>query len=177
MPTTPAYDLPYPAPSSTPDVPFDLQALAEAVETRLEDALVKPAAVLTRSSQTAVGNVGYQKIPLNASEVNRGGMGSTVTSRITATRAGLYLVSGCVAFSSNASGVRYSAIYKNGTIVRFVTGPAASGGPTAYALTFPLELAVGDYLELYGVQNTAGTLDTQSTPHGATYLSAVFQED
>lgn len=35
MPTTPALLLPYPAPTASPDVPYDLQRLAERVETVL----------------------------------------------------------------------------------------------------------------------------------------------
>lgn len=178
MPTTPTLALPYPPPTGVaPDVPYYMQQLAEATEAEVVKVKVVPAALLTRSTQTMVSNASYQKVPLNLAEVNRGGMASTATGRITITRPGLYLVSACVAWDSNATGVRYSAIYKNGALVRYATGPAASSGPTAYPVTVPLELAAGDYLELYGVQSGSASLGTQTIPHGATYLSAVFQED
>lgn len=39
MPTTPVLLLPYPAPTATPDVPYDMQQLAETVETKLSPAV------------------------------------------------------------------------------------------------------------------------------------------
>ena len=52
MPTTPTWSFPYPAPSSAPDVPYDIQQLAEAVEARLKGAWIHLGAATITSSTT-----------------------------------------------------------------------------------------------------------------------------
>lgn len=95
---------------------------------------------------------------------NYGGHSTSVNNtRYTAQVAGWYTVSGVVAFISNATGFRASRIAKNGTqVMGFAASTtAATSLSTAPALpTRAIQLNVGDYIELQGLQNSGGTLTT-----------------
>lgn len=65
MPTTPALALPYPDPGATPDVPYDMQQLAEAVEDKVPGASVLKGGkrlhwnLYAAATSDALGNVSY----------------------------------------------------------------------------------------------------------------------
>lgn len=88
---------------------------------------------------------------------------STNNSRYTAQVAGVYTVSGCYAPVSNATGYRAARITKNGTPVM---GGAGSEGPAPSFETgvltpvIAISMAVGDYVEVQGFQNSGGALNT-----------------
>lgn len=91
---------------------------------------------------------------------------TTNTSRYTSQVAGYYLVTGCTAFASNSTDYRGAAIYKNG--VQVVGGAnvqiANAGARTAVVVQSPIiiQLAVGDYIEMYGNQVSGAALNTQA---------------
>lgn len=78
--------------------------------------------------------------------------------------AGTYQVSGVVAFLANGTGFRGSRLSKNGVSIfgsASVGNNAGSGISTAYATpVVELPLVVGDYLELQGIQQSGGNLNT-----------------
>jgi hypothetical protein len=88
---------------------------------------------------------------------------STNTSRYTCQLAGIYLVTGVATFASNGTGNRAVRLAVNGTAYpgSFVKAPApvttASGGQITTAL---VSLAVGDYVEVMGNQNSGTALAT-----------------
>jgi hypothetical protein len=102
---------------------------------------------------------------------------STNISRITvpAGKAGYYLINGCIMYASNSSGQRQVNVYKNGGNVAARTVIASSGGVTQINISFVLSLAVADYVELYGYQDSGGALNVvNDTPGQVTYFSAVL---
>jgi hypothetical protein len=87
--------------------------------------------------------------------------GSTNTSRVTVNKAGLWLVSGIVSFTANATGWRGLEIMVNGApVVIGPTLPAVSAGTHA-RLSFSqvLSLAANDYVEIFVYQSSGGSLD------------------
>lgn len=91
---------------------------------------------------------------------------STNNTRLYCRTAGKYEVAGQVQFNSNATGVRVAMIrlnaagsYSGGTALVQNTQGALSGGSTSAAcIPTEVELAVGDYIELFGYQTSGGNL-------------------
>jgi len=107
----------------------------------------------------------WTSINQDATTVDSYGMHSNVTnnSRATAIVAGWYWVSGAVAFAASATGTRGARLAVNGTAIQgtaqFVP-PTAAGSLAIAAVSVPLFLNVGDYVEVQGVQNSGGNLNT-----------------
>lgn len=92
---------------------------------------------------------------------------TTNPSRFTANTAGLYELRGYIFYSSNATGVRYAQLRKNaagsstgGTellteIFNAVGTSTSTRGPGASKEVY---LAAGDYVELFGYQNSGASL-------------------
>lgn len=106
---------------------------------------------------------------------------STNTSRITIPtgKAGYYLFNAIIAYASNNTGQRYLNIFKNGAVVRQpISALTNTGGAAQYAASVILNLAVGDYVELYAYQTSGGSVNVvggnsfNSTRFAATYLGA-----
>ena len=99
------------------------------------------------------------------------------TSRVIAITPGLYSVNYQVCFPANATGVRYTVLRKNaggasggGTALNFARQQAASATGASYVgNTIDVSLAANDYLELFALQNSGGSLTT-STGITGTYL-------
>lgn len=104
-------------------------------------------------------------ITMTAEDSDTTGMHSTVsnTSRLTAVYPGVYDTVGCVGYAANATGRRIPSIRVNAAVVdgaaTAFSATAASVGkfPTPRMQTF---LNVGDYLELWGTQESGGALST-----------------
>lgn len=107
-------------------------------------------------------------IPLNSELTDNDGIHDTVTnnSRLTCRTAGIYLIVGKINWTGN-TGTRQAGIKKNGTqyLVLDQRGAAASGATVQHPTTI-VELAVGDYVELYGRSSVAGVqASADSAPH------------
>ena len=89
---------------------------------------------------------------------------STNTSRITipAGKAGYYSISATGAFSSNSTGQRYFAFYKNGSFEQIFGRAAGYSADTVLSGTVVLNLAVGDYIQIEAFQNSGGALNFES---------------
>ena len=89
---------------------------------------------------------------------------SANTSRVTVKRAGTYTISGCLAFATNATGVRHALLYKNGSpvhnhpIVQPVTGTA-----TRIIFNYLNTAVAGDYFEIAANQTSGGALNVDMT--------------
>lgn len=92
---------------------------------------------------------------------------STNTSRLVVNTTGLYTVNIGITYASNATSWRYLHVRKNsggsgagGTSVyqSFFSGLATSNNNTT--ATFDISLTAGDYLEVFGSQNSGGNLAT-----------------
>lgn len=100
------------------------------------------------------------------------GWSSGTPSRYTAQAAGWYEATGGVAYASNATGARAVHITKNGsgtplngsgTYLTSTASPVVATRPT------PVQLIVGDYLQLTTFQSSGGALNTDiASPYMAT---------
>jgi hypothetical protein len=142
--------------------------LASSLQQIITWATFKDNEPLLRISQTTTQTLTtgvWTSITMDASVTDPTAMHSTVTnnSRATAVTAGWYWAAGGVAFAANATGTRGARFAVNGTVVQ---GSAQFGPPTAAgslaiaAVSMPLFLNVGDYVEIQGVQNSGGNLAT-----------------
>jgi hypothetical protein len=120
-------------------------------------------------SGVLVGNTASQNIPNNTAtaitwatetfDTDAFHSTSSNTSRITipSGKAGYYLVGGQVEINANTSGFRTLSLYKNGSPYKRVTITPSGLEPTM-VITVPINLAVGDYVELYFTQNSGGSI-------------------
>ena len=107
---------------------------------------------------------------------------STNTSRITipAGAAGYYQINGAVRWADNTSGVRVTAIYKNGSLwVRNLISGNIGSGSINIIVPIIMNLAESDYIEVFAYQNSGGSLDvvgnnieTRATSFTVAYLGA-----
>lgn len=90
---------------------------------------------------------------------------STNTGRYTCQVAGTYMVSGIAAFVANATGPRGCRLLKNGVAYNgtFVKMSGFGTGSNALGTTALIPLAVGDYVEIQGFQNSGVALNTSAT--------------
>ena len=97
---------------------------------------------------------------LNSEAVDTDGMHDNTTnnSRITCKSAGIYMISAQVSFSTNTSGARIALVRKNGSSQVLYNDIAvnSSGGSTGQ-VNGPVQMDVGDYIELGVFQNSGAT--------------------
>lgn len=85
---------------------------------------------------------------------------ATNTSRIVCNAAGLYQVIATLGFAASATGYRRVDLRKNGGATPFATVSVAAAPSLSSAIQVvaKVPLAVGDYIEMYGTQNSGGAL-------------------
>lgn len=105
----------------------------------------------------------FQDNPASVQVDTHGMFTFSSAGRATSKLRGWYMVGGSVAFSTNGTGQRGGAIYKNGSVVQghATFEPPNAAQISAYALpTRPVFLDVGDYVELRAFQSSGGGLTT-----------------
>lgn len=145
---------------------------ASQLNTNLRDGLNytnnPPIATLTQMTAQSINSAAATAIALDTTVLDsyNGHSNTTNNSRYVGQEPGFYLVSGMVCFAANATADRKAQIYKNGSAIGGAQGqgPAsnASGDGTSICTpTFEIYLnGAGDYIELYGTQNSGGALQT-----------------
>lgn len=98
---------------------------------------------------------------------------TTNPDRITITQAGIYLITGHLEFASNATGHRLAGIVVSNSYQARQHVPAVNGDETRLSVVALQRLAVGDYIQLYALQNSGGALNVQSGNAGACSLSVI----
>jgi len=89
---------------------------------------------------------------------------STNNSRLTATTAGIYLITASVEFDGSASGNRWLVVELNGTTKLAGHISRHSDGDTTYmSISTIYSLSATDYVEVYVYQNSGGPLNIRST--------------
>ena len=127
-----------------------------------------PIAQLRQDTAQALGTSGtFFAITFDAEVVDSANGHSTSTnpSRYVAQYAGYYEISGGVAFVANATGSRFVEIAVNGSALGGGTAsaPASAGiGLWLAARDTKVFLNVGDYVELWGRQDSGGSLNTDT---------------
>ena len=108
---------------------------------------------------------------------------STNPSRITMALAGKYIIAACLSWESNSTGERKLTIEKNsaGTqtdanIIGMNAAIASATGQTFMAVNAVHSLTAGDYVELFGFQNSGSNLGAAGTDTflGVTFLALIY---
>lgn len=84
---------------------------------------------------------------------------STNTGRFTVPsgKAGKYHINGAIWWSATSTGVRTAQIYKNGAAILYGSQiGAVTTTSVSNNISFTVDLTVGDYIEIYGYQNSGG---------------------
>lgn len=120
---------------------------------------VTPKARATRVAALSIAATTLVKVPLDTSFEDNDGIVDTTNGRLVCRTAGAYVVEGRVSFSNaNQTGTRIVLIYVNGVDTGIRHEVAADDQGTA-STELPaigtLDLAVGDYVELYAYQTSA----------------------
>jgi hypothetical protein len=122
---------------------------------------------LTKSGTQSLTNNTAAKITWDTETYDTDGFHSTSTntSRITipSGKAGYYSITATGAIAGNATGQRYFAFYKNGSLELIFARAAGYSADTALSGTAIFNLAETDYIELEAFQNSGGALDFQDT--------------
>lgn len=163
--------LPYPELADSDNVPKDVKALAEKVETYL----YRPSVELTASALTSIAVSAYTKVALaTTSHLDGGSAFFTVSSSvITIVQAGRYDLSAFCGFvTGGTAGNRYVAISKNGTAVHVSESGTASGNQEFLSVNAgEVTLAAGDTIQLVAFQSgNAGGLNTEHTANNVSRL-------
>lgn len=133
------------------------------------------------TSAQSMDNGAFESVDLGLEAIDTHSGHSTVsaTSRYVAQVAGYYLCGGLVTFAANATGQRGARLAKNGT---GIDGTAVlmpnNGGTFIMAVPTPIfvvELAVNDYIEVQGFQNSGSGLNTATAAGWYPSLSVCWQ--
>jgi hypothetical protein len=98
---------------------------------------------------------------------------STVTNpeRLTCQTTGKYLVDFHGLFGTDATGIRYAGLYKNGvTPIAFDMRPAITGFNTSVSITKYVSLTATDYLTIQVYQNSGSTLTLNRSADSSAYF-------
>lgn len=159
-------NLPVPSPRTFTSGEYETAAYFNMLRDAVNFLANKPLLSVSQSTIQSVASSAWTSITCDASTVDTYGMhsNSTNNSRATAQVAGWYRPAGSAAFAANGTGARGSRFAKNGAAV---LGTASFGPPLTTgnasslpAVSLPVLLAVGDYLELQGFQTSGGVLNT-----------------
>lgn len=124
-------------------------------------------AKLRRTSSQNFGNNSAGALQFTVADFDRlGSWNSSTPSRYTAQIPGIYEFTGGLSYSVSTAGYRSVTWYYNGSPFNASNAvvPGAAGDSTVVAArTSTLKLAVGDYVELFGMQNSGATLTTDTT--------------
>lgn len=127
----------------------------------------QPRCAVSNSTTQSIPNTTVTALTADTEAFDVGAMHSTSvnTSRLTVPTggAGLYLLSGTISFTANATGTRNLLIYKNGGTLLSQTN--YQGMTSSDAFIAPVSvlavLADGDYVELKANQSSGGSLNVQ----------------
>jgi hypothetical protein len=157
--------LPVPIPRTASVAEIETGGYGNATRDALSFLLNPP---LLRVAQSAVQSLAtgvWTSITFDATVIDTYGMhsNSTNNTRAVAIVPGWYWPSGVVAFAANSTSTRGARFAVNGTPVQGSAqfGPPTATGSLAYAaVSLPLFLNAGDYVELQASQATGGALNS-----------------
>lgn len=99
---------------------------------------------------------------------------SSNTSRLTCNTPGVYQITGQIAYTSNATGIRSAYIRLNGTnYIAITTTNAVNGDRSIIQVTTQYELIATDYVELQTLQSSGGALNAEVQNAYSPYFSMV----
>jgi hypothetical protein len=125
------------------------------------------AARLRLTSSQSIGNASLNSIAFSTADYDRlGGWSAGNATRYTAQEAGDYELSGQVSFAANATGYRQVGIMLNGAHLpggSVVTAAAPTTVTSVATRPVIVTMNAGDYVSLFGYQNSGATLGTDAT--------------
>ena len=133
-----------------------------------------------RTTDQTISNGTYTIITFDAETYDSDGFHSTVTNTgrmtVPSGKAGKYLISGFAGFGANASGYRLIRLQKNGSTISYFSNLPFTGDTNTVQLSYAIDLAVGDYIEINAYQNSGGNIGivgtSQYTTFQVSYLGA-----
>lgn len=129
---------------------------------------------LTKSADQSIANNTFTAITWTTAQRNTGGLFWTSGTHILAPYSGVYLLTGNVSFDNNATGYRQVAWDFDGSGARIdlATLPTSSGSiGSALAFADEITLTAGQYVEIYGKQNSGGSLNVLGTDLDGTHVN------
>lgn len=172
-----------------PAIPvFSSTVLSSSAENQLSAAISflfnPPRARLRQTVAQSLTSGAFAAITMDAEDFDlfpTGGSGghstSVNTSRFTAEFPGTYGFAGTVNFASSATGIRAARFGLNGAVIAAsaVEANAITGNPIGVAVAFTaVTMVIGDYVELFGFQNSGGALNTSVATADASSMSVYF---
>jgi hypothetical protein len=133
----------------------------------------KPIAILQQTVTQSVANGAWAVLTFDSeiTDPSNGHSTSTNTSRYTCQYAGWYRITGRAAFAANGTGSRGARIHKNGNYIQGAANLCGAGTLTGMVeCSHVLQLAVGDYIEVAGGQNSGVALSTIFANEGASMM-------
>ena len=134
---------------------------------------------LTKSAGQNVANVTNVAITFDVETFDTNSFHTSSDAKITipSGKGGKYLIVATVVFSTNTSNSRLIALYKNGSVLKYmVTAPGVSGGYVRIVASAIVDAVATDYFELYAYQDSGSTLTivetTTDTTYSGTFLGA-----
>jgi hypothetical protein len=115
--------------------------------------------IAVQFNATATIDTGASESPADAMHSS-----SSNNTRITAKTAGIYLVSACLLFASNATGLRAARLLRNGAVIANDSRGAVNGDATIISLCTVVAATAGQYFEIEGFQNSTGTINMAGDP-------------
>ena len=191
MPTTPNHALRYPVLGDAPNVPLDLQRLAEDTdtalaghETRLDaiETFVKPMAKVEAQADQSIPNSSLTYVDFAAGLVHYDtlAMVDIANDAINIKRAGYYRFTARVAYPTNATGYRATLI-QNFTKNRYIGEDyrAAPNGTVALGTvtTEPIWCDLNDVIKLRLMHNAGSALTITNTNGTYAFLAAVWEDN
>lgn len=135
---------------------------------------------LTKSANQSLSNNTSTAITFDGEKFDTSGFHDNTTnnSRITipSGKAGYYLITGSLKFTSSTTGVRRADLNKNGTLIQFYFNQYPNTGSDWTGSSFASieNLAVGDYIELFGQQSSGGALNVVGGGDEATRIQVQY---
>jgi|SRR6185312_12968269 hypothetical protein len=171
--------LPIPNPRTYQASEFVTGAYMNAFRDAINFLVNRPGVVLYQATAQAMANATWTAVSLDSTLLDNYGShsNSTNNSRFIAQQAGWHRAAGGVGFVQNATGAgRGAGFYKNGSPYTAGTSVVGnSGNIHVTSVSQDIYLAVGDYLELAGWQNSGGNLNSNGSGQYASWLAVRWE--
>ena len=131
---------------------------------------------LYKSTAQNANNSTWTAITFDSENFDVGGYHDTSTNNTRITiptgKGGYYSLSGSLCWAGNTTGPRAAGIYKNGSLDKVLgQHPSTVANDVYTEFNYIMSLSAGDYVEMYGIQVSGGTLGMQGATT-ATVFSA-----
>lgn len=167
MPSTPN-GIVYPASSDNVQLWTHFQNMANSLETLVAAMLNPPRAKIKATSAVSVPNNAVTSISADTTDFDSDTMADLANAQLVVHTAGIYMVSAQIAWTANATGYRGALLYGGNPLGPsiFASQYAISTGAatvTTVQVVGVLQCAVGDVLQLRGIQTSGSALNATNT--------------